>query len=49
MQIKRSRALKQGAFVGLPLDLENQEDRVGDQIALWVDQLKRELDLQHRQ
>jgi len=45
-EIKRSRALKQGAFVGLPLDLENQEDRVSEQVAQWVDQLKREFDLQ---
>lgn len=42
---KRSRALKQGMFVGLPLDLENRGDSVGDQVETWVNQLKREFDL----
>jgi flavodoxin I len=42
---KRSRALKQGVLVGLPLDVENQEGLVGDQVEAWVKQLKVEMNL----
>jgi len=42
---KRSRALKQGKLVGLPLDVENQADEVGDRVEAWVTQLKAEMNL----
>jgi len=41
-EFKRSRALKQGVFVGLPLDFENQGEMVGDRVEEWSKQLKRE-------
>ncbi len=37
-----SRALKEGQFVGLPLDFENQEELNEERIKKWTAQLKKE-------
>ena len=38
-----SRALRDGIFVGLPLDQENQAKLTNDRIAKWVEQIKKEI------
>lgn len=38
----KSKALRAGGFVGLPLDFENQEEMVKPKIEAWVKQLKKE-------
>ena len=38
-----SRALRDGIFIGLPLDQENQAKLTNDRIAKWVEQLKTEM------
>lgn len=37
-----SRALRDGKFLGLALDQENQSDKTSARIAAWVEQLKKE-------
>ena len=37
-----SMALKDGRFLGLPLDEDNESDKTPDRIARWVEQLKEE-------
>ncbi len=37
-----SRAEKDGKFVGLPIDEDNQSDETADRVSAWVEQLKNE-------
>ena len=34
--------VKDGKFLGLPLDEDNEDDQTDDRIAAWVEQLKGE-------
>jgi flavodoxin I len=38
-----SRSLRDGRFVGLPLDDDNQPDLTGSRIAEWVQQIQKEV------
>lgn len=40
---EESQAFRDGKFVGLPLDMDNQDDETDRRIAEWVEQLKNEL------
>jgi flavodoxin I len=40
-----SKAVKNGKFVGLAIDEDNQSDLTDDRVAAWVTQLKREFNL----
>ena len=39
---ERSKALKDGKFLGLAIDIETQADKTDKRISDWVDQLKKE-------
>lgn len=39
---EQSRALKEGKFLGLAIDIENQSDKTDERITAWVEQLKKE-------
>ncbi|HBG79733.1 MAG TPA: flavodoxin, partial [Porphyromonadaceae bacterium] len=43
-QFDYSRALKNGVFVGLPLDEDNDADLTNGRIEKWVESLKKHLD-----
>ena len=38
----QSRAVKEGHFLGLPLDIENQSEQTEERILKWVEELKKE-------
>ena len=38
----QSRAVKEGHFLGLPLDIENQSEQTEERILKWVEKLKKE-------
>ena len=38
----QSRAVKEGHFLGLPLDIENQSEQTEERILKWVAKLKKE-------
>lgn len=42
-KFENSRAIRDGKFLGLAIDLENQADLTAPRIAAWVAQLKKEL------
>ncbi|MBP8760599.1 MAG: flavodoxin [Parabacteroides sp.] len=39
---EQSRALKDGKFMGLAIDIENQSDKTDERIRAWVEQLRKE-------
>ena len=39
---EQSRALKDGKFMGLAIDIENQSDKTDERISAWVEQLRKE-------
>ena len=41
-EFERSRALRDGKFLGLAIDFENQQSKTDERVKKWVEQLKKE-------